>query len=322
MLKQRKLAVILGFAVLVLMSCQQGMAPAGSASPEDVLKYLPQDAQGVFFIDVHSAMLTSAAEKLMQEDDDTKKYMEFLQKTGIDPKTDVFYVAAAIVSEDPKEQKGAAVINLKYEKEKILATIKEEADDPPVTEDYNGITLYSGEEEDNNGFAFLDDSNVVVGDLSSVKAVVDVMQKKRDNVFKNTDLAQLLNKTDKDTLFWGAMLIPPKALADATAGNPRLEALSSLTAMIFNFDYRSSTLMANIKALSNDAVKNKQIAEMLTGFKAMGAMMAVQKPELGQLLDSISITSGDDHVLISANIPEELLQKLKSEIPLDQFEKK
>lgn len=322
MLKQKKLASILGFAVLVLMSCQQGMAPAGSASPEDVLKYLPQDAQGVFFVDVHGAMATGAADKIMQKDEDYEKYMEFVEKTGIDPKEDVFYVAAAIVSEDPKEQKGAAVINLKYEKEKILATITEESDDPPVTEDYNGITLYNWKEEEKNGFAFLDDSNVVVGDLSSVKAVVDVLQKRRDNVFKNADLAQLLNKTDKDTLFWGAMLIPPKALADATAGNPRLEALSSMTAIIMNFDYRSSTLLANIKALSNDAAKNKQIAEMLTGFKAMGAMMAAQKPELGQLLDSISVTSGDDHVLISANIPEELLQKLKSEIPLDQFEKK
>jgi len=322
LIKQRKLAVILGFAALILMSCQQGMAPAGSASPEDVLKYLPQDAQGVFFVDVHNAMLTSAAEKLMQEDDDYDKYMEFVQKTGIDPKEDIFYVAAAIVSEDPKEQKGAAVINLKYEKEKILATIKEEADAPPVTEDYSGVTLYSWKEEDNNGFAFLDDSNVVLGDLSSVKAVVDVLQKKRDNVFKNADLAQLLNKTDKDTLFWGAMLIPPKALAEATSANPQLEALKSLTAIILNFDYRSSTLMANIKALSNDAAKNKQIAEMLTGFKAMGAMMAAQKPELGQLLDAIAVTSGDDHVQISANIPEELLQKLKSEIPLDQLEKK
>ena len=80
--------------------------------------------------------------------------------------------------------------------------------------------------------------------------------------------------------------------------------------------------MANIKALSNDAVKNKQIAEMLTGFKAMGAMLAVQKPDVGTLLDSIVISAADDHVLISANIPEELLQKLKSEIPLDQLNKK
>lgn len=322
MCKQKKLTLILGLAIVVLVSCQQGMAPAGSASPEDVLKYLPVDAQGVFFVDIHGAMATGAADRFMQGDEDLAKYMEFVEKTGIDPKEDVFYVAAAIVSEDPTKQKGAAVINLKYEEEKILALMEEEAEAPPVTEDYSGTTLYTWKDKDENGFAFLDASNVVVGDITSVKACVDVMQKNRDNVFKNEALAQLLTKTDKDTLFWGAMLIPPKALEEAAAGNPRLEALKSLTAIILNFDYRSSTIMANIKALSNDAVKNKQIAEMLTGFKAMGAMLAVQNPDIGTLLDSIVISAADDHVLISANIPEELLQKLKSEIPLDQLDKK
>lgn len=316
-MKQTKLALLLGVIALVGISCQQGMAPAGSASPEDVLKYLPMDAQGVFFVDVHGALATGAADKLMQGEDEYEKYLEFVEKTGINPKEDVFYVAGAIVSENPKDQEGAAVINLRYEKEKILGLIEEEAEAPPVTQDFSGLTLYTWEDEDKNGFAFLDESNVVVGDIGSVKACIEVMQKNRDNVFKNPDLSALLDKTDKDTLFWGAMLIPPKALEEATADNSRLEALKSLTAVILNFDYRSSTLMANIKALSNDAAKNKQIAEMLTGFKAMGAMMATEKPELGELLDAISITSGDDHVQITANIPQELLEKLKSELPED-----
>ncbi len=320
MYKQTKFAMVLVLAALVLMSCQKGMAPAGSASPEDVLKYLPEDAQGVFFVDIHGAMATGAADRFMQDGDEYEKYMEFVKKTGIDPKEDVFYLAAAIVSEDPSQQKGAAVINLKYEEDKILALMEEEKEKPPVTEDYNGITLYTWEDEDENGFAFLDASNVVVGDVSSVRACVDVMQKNKGNVFKNAALADLLKKTDKDTLFWGAMLIPPKALEEAAAGNPRLEALKSITAVILNFDYRSSTIMANIKALSNDAVKNKQIAEMLTGFKAMGAMIAAQKPDIGTLLDTITVTAADDHVQISANIPEELLQRLKSEIPLGQLD--
>jgi hypothetical protein len=322
MQKRTILALYLGLAVLIMLSCQQGLAPAGSASPEDVLKYLPVDAQGVFFIDIHNALATGVADKMMQDQDEYQKYLEFVEKSGIDPKKDVYYVAAAIVSEDPKKQEGAAVVNLKYEEQKILTLIEEESGSPPVILDYNGISLFTVEDEEENGFAFLDASNIVVGDLGSVKAVLDVKQKTRDNVFKNPDLAELLKKTDKDTLFWGAMLIPPKALEEASAANPRLEALKSLTAVILNFDYRSRTVMANIKALSNDADKNKQIAEMLTGFKAMGAMLAADKPELGELLDAIAITSGDDHVQITANIPEELVQKLKSEIPLDQLEKK
>jgi len=40
-------------------------------------------------------------------------------------------------------------------------------------------------------------------------------------------------------------------------------------------------------------------------------MMAAQDPNVGELLSRIEITSGTDHVKINANIPEDLINKLK-----------
>jgi hypothetical protein len=77
-----------------------------------------------------------------------------------------------------------------------------------------------------------------------------------------------------------------------------------------SFDYKDKNILAEIKAMSPDEAKNKQMADALNGFKALGAGAAAKEPQLGELLNKIEIGSASDHVKISAIIPEELLQSL------------
>ena len=76
------------------------------------------------------------------------------------------------------------------------------------------------------------------------------------------------------------------------------------------FDYSNKILDMEIKAVTSDAGKNKEIADMLNGFKAMGSMAAGDKPEVGELLGKIEITSAADNVRLHAAVPEVLLNKL------------
>jgi hypothetical protein len=62
--------------------------------------------------------------------------------------------------------------------------------------------------------------------------------------------------------------------------------------------------------MSPDAAKNKDMADTLTGFKALGAGAASKEPLVGQLLDKIEIVSAPDSVKIVARIPNELIQSL------------
>lgn len=322
--------LVLGIVVLAILSCApKDKAAAGSASPDDILSYLPVDAQGMFFIDFHRAITTPFADKMIKDDENYQKYLEFVEKTGIDPQEDVYYIAVGLMSQaGPEDMGAAAVINLKYDKDVLLDFVQKQEKGELITEDYKGVTLYSWEDEnledaeDDDGegdevIAFLDESNVVAGDIDSVTACIDVHQKTRENVFKNVELAQILDRTDKSTMLWGAILIAPETISEAVEGNPRLEMLKSLTALTMNFDHRNRAVFAEINAESHDATKNKQIVDMLNGFKAMGAMLAAQKPEVGQLLDSISITSTEESIKIVANIPEELIQQMKDELPED-----
>jgi hypothetical protein len=84
------------------------------------------------------------------------------------------------------------------------------------------------------------------------------------------------------------------------------------------FDYKNQNIVAEIMAMSPDPDSNKQVADALTGIKSFGAMAAGEKPEIGELLNKIEISSGADHVTIHAEIPEELIQKLQADIPKEE----
>jgi hypothetical protein len=342
MRKITAISIALFLVIFACVSCgKKATAPkAGSASPDDILKLLPMSAKGVFFVNVHQAMSIEAVDKAIKDNKNYKKFQEFVTTTQLDPQKDIYYLAVAMTGDlGKKEEKGVAVINLKYDKDKILTLIKkkmaeEEAVEEPGEEAgeeageevkekaelreevYNGVTIY-GVDEDNQkvAFSFLDPSNIVAGSDAEVRTVIDITQKKADNIYKNEALTKLLAQTSKEAMFWGAILIPSEAVGQATAENPMLSNLKSLTAATIAFDYKNKSMMAEIKLLSGDAEKNQQIAKMLDGLKAMGGMLAAQKPEVGELLGKIEISSTPEFVKVSANIPDELIEKLKTAVP-------
>ena len=311
MKKTTILMLVLFTAALMFTACgPKSEAPkAGTASAKDMLNMLPADVMGVMFIDFNKAMSIESADKAIKESDDYQKYQEFIEKTGIDPQNDIYYIAVGI--KGGGNENAAVIANLKYDQAKLIEVIHEESDKEIVEQEYSGMTIYEMESEDNKGgFCFIDDSNILAGSVPEVKAVIDVLLNNADNFSKNKELNALLDKTNQKALFWGAMMIPEDAKGKVSE-NPMLSSLQDINAVAMYFDYKNQNVIAEIKAMSPDAEKNKQIAEMLNGLKAFGAMAAKEKPEIGELVNNIQVVAESDHVKISAEIPEELLKSMK-----------
>ena len=336
--------MVLSFIVFAVFSCapEEKTPKAGAADTEDMLEMLPAEAQGVFFVNVKDVMAIEAMDETLKKDENYKKYQEFIQETGIDPEKDVFYVAAALLPGDEEtKQKGVGIINLKYDPDVLMDLIKEKSAEEGTSiqeTDYSGQTIYNMKPEESEeeveieeeeeeeftetegAFTFLDSSNIAVGNESSIKSVIDVIKNNKDNIYKNQQVTKLLEKTDRDTMFWGAVNIPSEAVEEAAAQNPMLQNLSSVHAVTMNFDYKKQNISAMIKLMSTDPEKNSQIANALNGFKSMGQMAAQENPAIGELMNKITIESDEEMVKISADIPEELIDKLKKESPGEEKE--
>ncbi|MCJ7581223.1 MAG: hypothetical protein MUP98_11900 [Candidatus Aminicenantes bacterium] len=318
MKKSITLVAIVFMVIAGFTSCTKSEVPkAGNAQAENMLKLLPVDADGVFFIDLKRAMETEFAKKIITEDEDIQA---FIEQTNIDPLEDLFFLAGAVTQKGTEEEKEkvAIILNLKYVKENLLNLITEKAQEEgqEISEaEYEGYTLYGMlEDEKEISFAFIDESNILLGDKSQAQSIIDVIKKKKENFTSNKTLADLVSKTDKEAILWGAILFAPDSLDEMTADNPMLQDLKNLQAASIALNYKNQAVIADIKLMGGDETKNKNLADFLTGIKGFAGMLAAEKPEIGELMNAISITSGPENVQISANIPEALLNKLKSEI--------
>ncbi|MBN1271648.1 MAG: DUF3352 domain-containing protein [Candidatus Aminicenantes bacterium] len=309
----------IGISVLLvlfsLISCQKAEKGAAPGKTEDILKLLPAEVNAVIFLDMTRVMKAEIVNKSIADSKDYQKYQEFMEKTGIDPQQDLYAIAVGMKDMQNSEN-AMVVVNLKYEIEKIKAYMMEKAEEEGKTvqeEDYNGVPILFEDSED-MAMAPLDSAHIALGNgPEGVKAIIDVFQKKADNCLSNKAITDLLDKTNKSAMAWGGVAIPPEEKEKMLSGNPMLQGLESMTAMAFYFDYKNANIEAEIKVLSDDASKNKQIADFLNGLKSFGSMAAAEKPEIGELVDKISITSSEDYVKVYANIPEALIQKLSAE---------
>jgi hypothetical protein len=324
MKKKAAIPLVLLLVVFGLSSCAKATAPkAGSAKAGDMLSLLPSASKGIIVIDIHRIMQTDAGAKAIAENENKAKYDEFVQTSGIDPQKDVFYFVGAVLGDfGQKEMGGVGLVNLKYEKEKLLALLQKERGEM-TTEEYNGFTIYkaaaTGEKNPVSG-VFLDESNILFGTDAAVKQVIDVRQKKTDNVWKSETLSPLLKGMNTSAMVWGGLSIPPDTMKQASSQNPMLGAFSDIRSIVMSFDYKDKNVLAEIRAMSPDEAKNKQMADALNGFKALGAGAAAKEPQLGELLNKIEIGSASDHVRISANIPEALIQSLSKKMKVKKTE--
>jgi Protein of unknown function (DUF3352) len=301
----------LALAVIGLSACK---SKSGAAS-EDILTWLPQAAQGVVVIDVKRGMTTEFVDKTIKENKKYEEYQKFIKDTGIDPQKDIYALAVALMSETDAEGKMKAqpgiVVNLAYKKDVLLAKLKEKATD--VTEkDYDGVVLYGFKDEESKQpmfGAFYDETHLLFGTEGTIKAMIDVAKKKTPNVLKSEALIPLMKTANKSAMLWAAISIPKEMSAEAEK-NPMTADLQSITAVMLAFDYRDKALQFEIKGVGGDADKNKKLADTLNGFKALGGMAGGEKPEIGELINKIEISSAPDYVKIYANLPEDLLTKL------------
>jgi hypothetical protein len=315
-----KKASILGMTALLIISITACTSTkgikSGAAAGEALIKLLPKSTMGVMAVDVARAMGTDATAKALQNPMAKEKYDEFVKMSGIDPMKDISYFGFGLVgtpSAAAPEGDGGFIVELKYDKAKLLGVLKEKA--PEVKEEtYNGVVIYSnldgGKSKQTTQAAFLDASHIVLGSEKGVKGIIDVHQKKAESVMKNAEMTAILKKVDKSGLAWGAFAIPPDLVKKGIEKQPQLKVLEGVTALIMAFDYKLATFTADIRTLGGTKEQNANLASTLNGFKSLGAMFAAQEPVAGDVLNGIEITSGQDYTSLHISLSQEVLDKL------------
>jgi Protein of unknown function (DUF3352) len=291
-------------------------ARSGAAAGEALIKMLPSTSTGIVAVDVKRAMETDASKKALEDPKTKTQYDEFVKMSGIDPMKDITYLGFGLIGPiGAGDMQGGAIITLTYDKAKLQALIKEKA--PEAKEElYNGVTVYRSldgtDSKAQTAAAFLDDTHIVLGSESGVKGIIDVRHKKAASLAKSPAMHAMLMKVDKTGIAWGAFSVPQDLLQKGIASQPQLKVLEGVTGLTMAFDYRLATFVADIRTVGGTKEQNAGLASTLTGLKSLGAMFAAQEPVVGDVLNRIEISSGDDYTRLAVNLPQEILDKINA----------
>ncbi len=296
----------------------------------NLLSLIPENASGIFLVNLEKiTKLENFNEIVNKIDKEEKKpslkpfknYRDFIEKTGIDPKKDLYSIALGLYGEIGKKNSDIAlVINLNYNEDKILDLFKKENKNY-YEEKFKKYVIYKFLDEKNREicFSFINNGIIGFGPVARVKQIIDLFESNGKSILTDEKKKPYLNNFNPESVLSFVFEFPEKAKkSEAQQGSPFKMDFSKAEILCGEVDFEENIWSGKIKLVSHDEEANKQIVNMLNGIKGMGAIAG---PEIAEILNEINLSSSADNIELTFSIPNELLKKVqkKAEEKVKQF---
>lgn len=290
---------------------------------DKTLNVLPAGARAVFSLDFSRFAQQSFFDRIVtpnsaqRVDNDQNKsmpfksYQEFVSKTGIDPKKDVDWFAGAVYGKfQAHDMEMVLAVHARYDRDKVLALLRQAK--PGMKEETRGGAIVCSMMEPADQpiqVAMFDNGLMLAGSAARVREAIDLVNGQGRSVLGDDAIKKQLARVNRSNMFWLVVTVPDEMKKTPQASSLPVD-MSKAETLLLALDYKDKTLSGDLQLVQPDEKANTQIATTLNGFKGMGAMAAAKEPDLGELLNSIQITSSADNVRLTFSMPEKLMNKL------------
>jgi len=275
--------------------------PAQTITPDETtLKLLPQDLQGIAFIDVAGLRNATLIQDLLQKQGFPGVPQDFMDATGIQPLRDIDKATIGIGS------KPVVILEARYDRFKVEQYLQNQG---AASETYLGRTLYSPQPQQPESITFID-RYIVAGDTDLVKQVVDRMAAPAANVLQNAALMEMIRRIETGNQVW---LVGANAgtLTRSVPAPPEVQnILTSLTSGSYQMRIAQDV---HVKAIGNFSTNEsaRNSADMLRGLIALARTQTAQQPDLLHLLDGVRVEDTGNLMTIQIDAPGDLLKNFQ-----------
>ncbi|MFA6714302.1 MAG: hypothetical protein WCS27_02945 [Victivallaceae bacterium] len=307
------LAAVLVLAGIYCINCKA----------EDMINFVPADAEGVVFMDAARLLKLSHLQDLRQDNaefnDGWKEFEAQLKSYGL-TQDDLPSQVMMFFKSDADTQNAGILALTKITEKKLLEILKINKDKIDCThKTFGGRKAYvigqKGKEEDKAVVTYLKSNLVLICDDDRAEDFCKNVGKT-----KNEKLMAADKKADKKALmyvlFANEKAAKPKADSNTPQQNPMnvnpLENIDSamIALDLTGKDQKDLSLKADLKC--TDAQNAAQMAMQLKTFVMIMGMQMGQDPELGKAVtEAIKIDQKDKDIKVDISISEEILGKLK-----------
>lgn len=310
------LAMVALIAGLSWYSSFSAKAAIGDLPP--AVRYFPADTQAIVGVNVQ-AFLSSpfyARAEAKHSREIGSGLAEFVEKTGVDPRTDLDYMVMGGRSNGAGKGRGAAIAIGRFNEQSIMAFIRSKC--VPIEVRVDDAVVYMIPENSGTqletGIAFLGSSEVVFGDLESLKAVLDVRARKpgKEGIERNPGMALMLRELDPGSMFWFAG-DAAEILAQSPMNTPIGEKVSSIQSVFGGLNV-TDAVSGRVTATARDEESAAKLVDVVKGFVALGQLASESRPDLsalGDLIKGVQISQQKNRIHITLNFPADLLDKLE-----------
>jgi len=312
---------VLVATLLMIPGCGGEKAPAGGGGEMELFSLLPDNAVGVFSLNLKKLAQLDFFDKMIKEAEqkETKKpgelfenYQDFVDKTGIDPKKDIHGMAFGLYGQlGAKEPDTVFLANLNYTQGPLLTIIKGKA--PGYTEEtYNGVNVHKFKDEKGKDMAlsFLSDNIIAAGRPDLLMKVIDNHQGKGQGITANETMKPHFNKIKSGAIATFVFGFPQEAKKVHDSGMFKLD-LTKAEAIVGYIDNADKTWTAEITMISPDEEANQQLVSTLNGLKMMAAAGG---PEVEEVVKNLDLKASADGVKLKVTMTEELMEKLRTKM--------
>jgi hypothetical protein len=293
------------FAIATLFAVSSGVLPA--ADPR-LLNLVMPDATVLAGVNVDQAKTTPFGQyvltTLLQAQD--QKLQQLATLTGFDPRRDVSELLLASTSA-PGNKTGLALARGAFDPAKIAAAAQLAS---AAVEAYGGLSIIE-DPGHQNGFAFLDSTLVVAGDLANVKAAID---RRNGGPTISVALVAQVNQLSSTQDAWAISTVPPSTLKPSAAAPPASgvnikDAMQKVQSASGGVKFGSLVVLTG-QAQAATPQDASSLGDVLQLFVSMAQMQASQHPEAAALAQSLVVSTQGSTVKITLSLPSEQIQQL------------
>jgi hypothetical protein len=283
----------------------------------EAVAYLPADCQAVFGMNVQKFVASPLYARIEQKHGDKigTDLADFISKTGVDPRRDVSYIIAGGKSLQRGQGKGVVIAVGQFSSDAITNYINTKG--VPIRVDYKGAKVLMIPEEDGNrvekGIAFLKESEIALGDLESLKAVLDVRENPALGLESNTVLWPLMQSLNPQEMFWFAG-DAGSILSKAPTTTPFGSSIAGVQNVVGTLNL-TDAVTGKITATARDEESARKLAAVANGFLALGQLASEQNAELAELMKGISVSQLNNQIQLVVNFSIDLLERLEHARP-------
>lgn len=340
MKKKSLLLLTIGFTCFLLFV--PGCRKKSGTAVKDIalLKIMPDDAAGIFCVNVKrlteleffkekiSGLKKNEAEQSKRKILD--RYLDFIEKTGVDIERDVHGITIAFfsvfMSELSSEKDTDAIIlfELDYDRDKILNVVKDKLQENEITyteETYkdciifkftnNGIPFFTNMTIENAAFSFINNKTIAVGKPGKVKRVIDLSQGIGKSILLCKEMKSYLNSPCSNAVVSFAFIVPEELKKNYDKGLFQYD-LSKAEILSGNIDQRGKVWEGEFKLISRNARGNAQFVSVLAFIKTLAG--TTLGPEFSGMIDDIHLSSSAEDITLAFAVHENELTKLFKKI--------